>query len=387
MPALADRVVLLPAQGGADPGARTALDGDLGAGLAALGHSVVPPDQVQAGLGRVADGVADTPEEYDILARATQADWVVSPRIEPAVSTEHVEIAAFLRSLGRLESVAREVDRTRARPQVQEMLAVLLRPEGIGMGALPWEQPAPFPTQQQPQIPPPPLQVPQQQPPPQPWQMPQQQPPPQPTVTMPQPPPPPSPLAGAKIVVTDYLSSTVNVWPPYSAGKPIYLSALIGFSAAAARPGGASGSGAAFVGALRGGYAVGEKGIEIFGQLGGNLAGPPAMTLDLGARWMLSPTVNRGADGVLRGISFHIGPELFLGAFIRLPGPDVTGPDGKTYSSSASAAPAFGAALAAALQVTPSVQLDAQLGNLRIVPTSEGTLVLLGATVGVALRY
>ncbi len=40
---------------------------------------------------------------------------------------------------GRVESVAREVERPKQPAQVQEMLAVLLRPEGIGAGALPWE--------------------------------------------------------------------------------------------------------------------------------------------------------------------------------------------------------------------------------------------------------
>src|SRR4051812_28818471 len=77
--AWADRVALLPSRGGgADPAARPALDADLARGLAALGHTLVPPVEVaQALVASVTDGVADTPDEYRALGAATRADWVL----------------------------------------------------------------------------------------------------------------------------------------------------------------------------------------------------------------------------------------------------------------------------------------------------------------------
>jgi hypothetical protein len=184
----------------------------------------------------------------------------------------------------------------------------------------------------------------------------------------------------------DYLSGSERVWPAYSAGRRIYLAAAQGFSFAAARPGDASGGAGAIVGLLRGGYAPGDSGLEVFGELGGNLFGPRALWIQAGGRWMVTPSVHRGADGVLRAGSFHVGPELTIGAFVRLPS-DVAGDSGATYETSADVHPIFGGALDMALSFSPALQLEAHLGNLRIIPTGEGAIVLLGATLGAGLRF
>ena len=47
----------------------------------------------------------------------------------------------------------------------------------------------------------------------------------------------------------------------------------------------------------------------------------------------------------------------------------------------------LGAALDLALALGPSVQLEAQLGNLRWIPASDGAIVLVGATLGVSIRF
>src|SRR5262245_29038434 len=134
-PALADRVLLLPARGTPDdPAASNALEVELAQALAALGHSAVPAPEAKAALAAVQDGVADAADEYRAVAAATKADWVLGGSIEPAVITARVELVAYLASMGRVESVAREVQRAQSGPQVQEMVAVLLRPEGIGAG-------------------------------------------------------------------------------------------------------------------------------------------------------------------------------------------------------------------------------------------------------------
>lgn len=382
-PAFADRVAVLPSQGGADPAARAQLDAELLQSLSALGHTPVPTNETLAALARVADGSADTPEEYAIVAGATQASWVVGGRVEPAVATAHVELAAYLASLQRVESVAREVNRNRSGVEVQEMVTVLLRPEGVGVGALPWEQ-APAPPQ-----PPPPPPPQQQQPPPQ-----QLPPPPGPSpwqtgsmTPLPQPPPPPPPVLDGKVELSYISSGKESVWPPYAAGRRIFVSANIGFASAAARPEGATGGAASFVGALRGGYAVGDAGLELFGQLGGNLVGPPALWLDAGGRWMLTPMTSRGADGRTTGFAFHVGPELYAGLFMRLGAGSVTGPDGVVYESPSSAHASFGAALDVVLSLSPAFRLEAQLGNFRVVPTGDGAIVTLGITAGASLRF
>ncbi len=141
------------------------------------------------------------------------------------------------------------------------------------------------------------------------------------------------------------------------------------------------------VGDIRAGYAPGASGLEIFGQFGGNLVGPRALWFDLGGRLMLTPGLSRGPDGVLRGLAFHIGPELTVGGFARLAGPDVVGPDGVRYSSSSDVHFALGGALDLAISVTQTFQIEARLGNVRWVPTSEGSLLLAGATLGAGLRF
>lgn len=363
-PARADRVALLPSTG-PDATAAAAATMEATRALIALGHSVVPIEEVTAAVASATDGKPDSPDEFRAIGRATKAGWVVVAHVDPAVVTARVEIEADLVSLGRVETVAREVEKAHSEAQIREMLLALLRPEGIGVGELPWEHVAPPPPPAPPMTAPPP-----------------------PPIAMPPPPPPPAVVPeGPPIVAMRYPLGPHDVWPPYSAGNRGFATGALGFSTPAVRPGAAAGSGAALVGLLRVGFAPGDAGLELFGQLGGNLAGPPAVWIEGGGRWMLTPLVGRGADGRRTGVGFHVGPEVTLGAFVRLAGPDVTGPGGVTYSRSADAHFTLGGALGLALSLSPAVQLEGHLGNLRWVPTSEGSLLLLGATVGVGLRF
>ena len=176
------------------------------------------------------------------------------------------------------------------------------------------------------------------------------------------------------------------MWPPYSGGKRGFVSAVAGFSVPVVRPGVAVGSGASFVGALRAGYAAGDLGFEPFVELGGNLVGPRALWVDAGARWMFSPTIKRGPDGVLGGVPFFIGPELLLGTFVELPsGTEISG--NEVYSAPASARFLGGLSLDLAFALSPSFSLESQLGNLRWAPGGSGTLFFMGATVGATVRF
>lgn len=364
--ALADRVLVLPVRGESGSPEAAVVQRDVLSGLAGAGHEVVGEAVTARALESVADGVADTPEEYVAIGRATEADWVVVGSVEPAVVTQRVEISACLVVDGRVETVAREVQKDKSAPQTREMLDVLLRREGIGSGAMPWER-TPLPV-----APPPPdpgavTQV---------------------AVEPPPPPPPPEPApeAGPRRVQMDYMSSRESVWPPYSAGNRFFVAAAQGFSVAAVRPDGAAGNPGAIVAFARGGYAPGDLGLEVFAQLGGNLAGPPALFFDAGARWMITPSALDGDD---YAGSFHVGPEVTLGGFVLFGAPDVVGPDGRTFQSQVATelAPELGAALVMALQATPQIQIEGHLGNLRWIPAEAGTLVLVGATLGGGVRF
>jgi hypothetical protein len=188
------------------------------------------------------------------------------------------------------------------------------------------------------------------------------------------------------------LGSSGDVWPPYAAGKRGFASVSAGFALPVVRPapppGATTSRGTSFVGAVRGGYAIGDLGFEPFVELGGNLAGPRALWLDLGARWMLSPTLKRGQDGVLAGAPFFMGPELLVGTFVALPsGSVISTQNGGVYSAPASARALVGAALDLSYALAPSFSLEAQLGNLRFVPGGSGAILLTGAALGATVRF
>ncbi|WP_437733376.1 hypothetical protein [Sorangium sp. So ce1335] len=359
--ALADRVAVLPARGGTDAAARSAAEADVERGLAALGHTAIPDGAVAAALKGVADGVADTADELRAVSAQTGADWVLTGTVEPAVTTARVELTAYLASTGRVESVAREVDRDQSARQTQEMLALLLRPEGVGIGELPWERPARAPAAG---APPPPLE--------------------DETVVLP-PVPAAPPAPPAKEVLMAYPLGPERVWPAYPGGRRFSVSASLGAAVAAARLPGASGSAASMVGAARVAYAPGDRGFEVFAGGGGNLVGPFAGWIEGGARLMLTPSMTPH-EGAWRAFPLHVGPAIHLGAFFRS-GAGVAGPGGATYRGDLEVHPALGASLDVALALGPSVQLEAQLGNLRWVPTGEGSLILLGATLGAGARF
>lgn len=357
--ALADRVAVLPARGGTDAAARSAAEADVDRALAALGHTPVPGGAIAAALEGVADGVADTADELRAVSAQTGADWVLTGTVEPAVTTARIELTAYLASTGRLESVAREVDRDRSAQQTQEMLALLLRPEGVGIGELPWERPA----RAAPAAAPPPAGE---------------------TVVVP--PVPAAPAAPpADEVLMAYPLGPERVWPAYAGGRRFAVSASLGAAVAAARLPGASGSAASLVGAARVAYALGDRGVEVFAGGGGNLAGPFAGWIEGGARLMLTPSL-APHDGAWRAFPLHVGPALHAGAFFRS-GAGVAGPGGATYRGELDVRPVLGASIDVALALGPAVQLEAQLGNLRWVPAGDGSLLLLGATLGAGARF
>lgn len=183
-----------------------------------------------------------------------------------------------------------------------------------------------------------------------------------------------------------YPLGPARVWPAYSGGRRLAVTASLGAALAAARLPGASGSAASLVGAARLAYAVSDRGLELFAGGGGNLAGPSAGWIEGGARYLLTPSLTPDG-GAYRAFPLHVGPSLQAGAFFRSTGGDIERPGGAMYSDDLVVHPVLGASIDVVLGLSASAQLEAQLGNLRWVPTADGSLFLLGATLGAGLRF
>lgn len=340
-PAFADRVALIPSTGGSPEEAKK-LDAEIVAGLQALGHTVVPSGDVTAALSDPALA-AQTPDAYLALGKKIGADWILTATEDPAVQTERVEIGAAYEKVGRYELVAREVDKAASGDQVKEMLGVLLRPEGIGTGALPWETTPVKPPD--PNVKPPDQTV---------------------TVTGPEKPKPEEPTKPKA---------------PYGGGRLGFLTAGIGVDGLVVTPDDSRGGAASFVGVIRGGVAILDTGLEPYAQLGGHLAGPGAVWLEVGLRWMGIPILNS-----VGGVGLHLGPSLHGGVFI-LPGSTTVAPDGQSFSTPTSATGTIALSLDGALRIAERVQLDAHLGEIRWVPVESGSTLSLGANVAGGVRF
>ncbi len=234
----------------------------------AKGH-VFPTDaELMQAETSVHDGVADTSAEYREAGRVAGADWTVAGRADATpAGGYHLELEVCQIASGRVESVARDIDGPTAKADVEEMLAFVLRPAGIGQETPPWlgkGKPKP--------------------PPPQP-------------VPPPQPPPPPPP-------------PKVPEQPPhaYAEGHPIIVGLGLGVSSAVKRPARASGPTTSMIVDGFGGYAIESvRGLELRANVGITAVGPSAFTLDGGARY---------AFAVLPRQQIYVGPEVAIGAFV-----------------------------------------------------------------------
>jgi len=141
--ALADKVAVLPFLGN---GTKEQLDAARTATLGAVvqrGFTPATESEIVTAQIAVADGVADTKTEYQAAGRASSSPWVLVGHVAihtTVVTTGYrLEIEACLVDSGRVESLAREITPAVANNQIAEMLALLLRPEGIANAEIPWE--------------------------------------------------------------------------------------------------------------------------------------------------------------------------------------------------------------------------------------------------------
>jgi hypothetical protein len=349
---MADSIALVPSRGGDSPDRDRALDRSLSASLLALGHTLAPSDAVAQAAASLPAG-APTPESLRALGASLGVDWVVLATEAEAVSTIRVELGASLVAAGRYESVAREVDRDAEDAQVREMAQVLLKKEGVGTGALPWESLGPKrPTKPADGTS-------------------------STTVKGPGATPPPAPEGPTHL---SFLADEADVETPYSADRPFFFGVGLGFDVLAARPANARGNPAAMVGTFRIGGAIPSTGLELFAELGGHLVNAPSVWFGGGARYMFSPLVSDK-----KGFALHLGPSARFDGYARL---GSTAKVGDTELSTATeVAPSVVGSFELALGVTPLLQLDLHAGEVRWVGLDSGDLLSVGADVGASMRF
>ncbi|WP_394835308.1 hypothetical protein LVJ94_00085 [Pendulispora rubella] len=332
--AFADKVAVLPFSGTNSAASKADLEAARGAAQNAVakgGHTQPAPSEMLTAEMAVKDGVADTSEELRAAGRASSSQWTMSARVEPHGPGQYrLEIEVCQVKSGRVESLAREIDAAQAVPQIGEMLALLLRPEGIANAPIPWERASPAlpPPQETPAQPPAPT-----------------------TVQVAPPPPAPAQPEAVK---------------PYGEGRPLAVGAGLGFLSAFVRPDNAQGTATSLFLSGSLGYALEQvlPGLELRADFGGALAGPKALLFEGGARYMRT---------VVPSLRMYAGPEAEIGAFFTLGG-------NKTTRFLARGAGVLGMALSE----QAAVELSA---DLAVAPGGGGTLAFAGASARGVLRF
>jgi hypothetical protein len=301
-------------------------------------HTFATPDEMVSAEAAIRDGVADVSSEYIAAGKAAGAPWTLSGRVErrdvppskqPDGTEEEgytlyrVELEACQVGSGRVESLAREVLPEEAPQELAEMIALLVRPEGLANAPIPWEKSGakrPKPRPKPPAPPPPP----------------------------PAPPPPAEPR------------------PIYGQGHPILVAASIGVTNALVRPDDARGPSWAMPIGGAVGYALPDvlAGLELRGNLTGQVVGPRALEVSAGARWAFAP---------FGGVRLFVGPELLVGGHVALGANKTT-----RFLGHGSAFVAYG--------ITENIQVELA-GDLMTAFGGTGTLVLGGGTSRLAVRF
>jgi hypothetical protein len=343
--ALADKVVVLPFT---SPSAVTKPELDAARGWARdavvkSGNALPSDAETASAEAAVKDGVPDTSEEYRAAGGASGSQWTLTARVErvdvpPAKAPDgrtfegytvyRTELEACQVATGRVESLVRDVDpdASEAPAEIAEMLALLIRPEGLANAEIPW---ANRPHARKVEAPPP--------------------------APQPPPPPPPPPPEPAEPVAKH----------AYAEGHPLAIGASIGVTNALRRPDvGRGPSWAMPIGGVVG-YAF-EKvpGLEARGVFTSQAIGPRALELSAGARYAIP---------VLPEHRVFIGPEILLGAHVAL-GAEKTA----RFLAHGSAFAAVG--IGEQLQLEIAGDLASALGG-------SGTIILGGGTARALVRF
>lgn len=138
--ALADKIATLHARGTAPMAEKTSMRAATEAGAKGLGHEAIPESEVLQGEGAAGDK-AGTSEGMIAIGKTTGADWVIEPHVASSDAGTRVELKVCQVSTGRVETLARDLDpKQDPAVQMREMLALMLRPQGVGDDPLPWNK-------------------------------------------------------------------------------------------------------------------------------------------------------------------------------------------------------------------------------------------------------
>jgi len=341
--ARADKVAVLPFE--APKGAaKPELDRARGWAREAVtrrGHTLPSDAEMVSAERAVTDGSADTSQEHRAAGRAAGSQWTLTGRIErrdvppsklpDGTETDgytewHVELEVCQVDTGRVESLVRDLDPDEAPAQIAEMLALLVRPEGLANAELPWEKAPRKPRPKAKPAPPP--------------------------AAPPPPPPPPEPTRPL-------------VRHAYAEGRPAAMGLSVGVSAALVRPDEARGPSAALPIGAAFAYAIEQApGLEVRGIFTTQVAGPRALAAAAGARFAIP---------LMPQHRLYFGPEALLGAHVAL-GADKTA----RFLLHSSAFVAWG--LGEAVQLELAGELAPAFGG-------SGTLLLGGGTVRALYRF
>jgi hypothetical protein len=311
--------------------------------VAARGDTQPSDSEMLSAEMAVKDGSPDTSAEYRAAGRASGSQWTLTGRVdrldmppttlpsggqEPGYTVYRVELEACQVESGRVESLTRDVDPDEAETEVGEMLALLLRPEGLGTAEIPWQMGAPH--KPKPKPPPPPVTPP--------------------PVTPPPPPtPPPAPA----------------VRHAYAEGHPFALGASVGVTSALVTPDQARGPSTAVPIGATFAYAFADApGLELRGVFTSQVVGPKAIEISAGGRYAIP---------VVPTARLFVGPELLLGTHVAI-GAEKTA----RFLTHGSAFVSLG--LGESIQLELAGDLEAALGG-------TGTLVLGGGTARFLVRF
>jgi hypothetical protein len=320
-PAFADRVAVLgfPPE---DAKASSATE----AAVTSKNHTLPAASELAAGKAAVTDGAPDTSDEYRAFGNAAKVDWTVRGTVTRRPSGYRLELEVCQIASGRVEILAREVDESAEVRDIGEMLALLLRPEGIANAELPWQNKKP--ASPKPAEPPPEPKKPV-------------------VVTPPEPPAPPA------------------VRHPYAENAPFSIGLATGLLSAVSRPSNATGSATSFViGGTLGYHLEAVPGLELRANVEGAAAGPKALFFDVGARYAipLAPTIR-----------LFLVPDAGLGSFVTM---------------GAQKSARFWVRLGAYASLGLGEHVALELGpDFGVTPGGAGTVVLFGGALRAVARF
>ncbi len=321
--ALADRVANVHARGDAKADDRARVEKASEEAIRGLGHQTASAQEVVDGEA-AAGTLVGTSAGLVAVGKTTNSEWVVEAVVTPTPGGLRVELKACQVSTGRVETAARELDlRVDVMAQLREVLALLLRPQGIADDPLPWLG---APANKPPEATPEPAKKP-----------------------VPTPGPPAGPPAAP---------------PIYGRPGALFLGVGGGAYSVVKRPDAARGGTLEGAWSVEAGYSLPSmRELEFTARVGGYFGSAGAVRIEGGARYMLP-----------LGSGFALGAAGNVGVLAATT-------SSQTVRFTIGVSPVVSKALGS------TFQLDFFVPSLRLAPGTSGALVFLGGEVALVARF